>query len=445
MPTGNQAVAVRPQEYEDESPARREPAAPCHGVPPDGAAALVARSERDFLGLAPFLRASIAGDDLRQAALTLIERASAQHANPALWMNLATALCCIGEQTTGLQVQAQALQMQQTFRLPAARRPARFRLLMLMAAGGIDENTPLDCLLEDSGIDLTLHYVSIDTPLPAEMAEHDAIYVAISDSTANRPLLEVLAPLLAGSEKPVLNAPANIPNTERRRASDLLQGIPGLQMPPTRPIARADLARVAAGEAALGSVFAGCRFPIILRPVGSHAGNDLARLDDAEGIGRYLAEVGADDFYLSNFIDYSGTDGLFRKYRVALIAGRPFASHMGISSHWMIHYVNAGMYEDAAKRREEEAFMASFTDFAHRHAAALEAIHRRSGLDYVCIDCAETREGDLLVFEIDHAMVVHAMDPEALFPYKQVHMRKVREAFEDFLVSLRQAPGGQPQ
>jgi hypothetical protein len=102
----------------------------------------------------------------------------------------------------------------------------------------------------------------------------------------------------------------------------------------------------------------------------------------------------------------------------------------------MIHYVNAGMYEDASKRAEEAAFMEHFDDFAGRHRAALDAIYRRTGLDYLCIDCAETRDGRLFVFEIDHTMVVHAMDPESLFPYKQVHMRKVRDAFRDHLARL---------
>ena len=54
----------------------------------------------------------------------------------------------------------------------------------------------------------------------------------------------------------------------------------------------------------------------------------------------------------------------------------------------------------------------------------------------MCIDCAETHDGELLIFEIDHAMVVHAMDPEDLFPYKQAHMLKVKNAFTDFLYGL---------
>jgi hypothetical protein len=119
-----------------------------------------------------------------------------------------------------------------------------------------------------------------------------------------------------------------------------------------------------------------------------------------------------------------------------MIDGEAYACHVGISSHWMIHYVNAGMYEDAAKRSEEAGFMEHFADFVQRHRSALAGICQRTQLDYVCIDCAETPDGQLLVFEIDHAMVVHAMDPQDMFPYKQAQMCKVKDAFRNFLIRL---------
>jgi glutathione synthase/RimK-type ligase-like ATP-grasp enzyme len=181
-------------------------------------------------------------------------------------------------------------------------------------------------------------------------------------------------------------------------------------------------------------LFDGCVFPVILRPEGSHGGRGLEKIDSPEEISGYLSRVEGAEFFLSPFIDYSGEDGLFRKFRVALIDGVPFASHMATSPHWMVHYVNADMYENAARRAEEADFMANFADFARRHHGALEAIAQRTQLDYVCIDCAETRDGQLLVFEIDHAMVVHAMDSEDLFPYKQAHMHKLQNAFRDFLL-----------
>ncbi|MDR3631037.1 MAG: hypothetical protein P4L42_11955, partial [Desulfocapsaceae bacterium] len=56
-------------------------------------------------------------------------------------------------------------------------------------------------------------------------------------------------------------------------------------------------------------------------------------------------------------------------------------------------------------------------------------------LDYLVIDCAETRDGQLLVFELDTGAVVHAMDPVDIFPYKVPQMRKVFSAFSDMLAS----------
>ena len=392
--------------------------------------------ETAYLGLAPFLRLNIAGSDLRPIAQALLEKAEQDQENAYLWMNLSTAFFCIGQREHGLLIQQQALCMQRSFRIAAATQPARFRLLVLMVGGDISENTPIDCLLEGSDIDLLYYYATADAPLPEDIPEHDALLVAICDAEANHPVLKALTPLLAHWPTPVINAPQHITNTGRDRASDLLQHVDGLLMPPTRQLDRAALQALVRGDSLIDEVFDGCKFPIILRPVGSHAGRDLDKIDDLQGVSAYLTRVPEPSFFISRFIDYSGTDGLFRKFRIALITGQPFACHMGISSHWMIHYLNAGMYDDANKRAEEARFMDSFSEFAERHKTALAAIYQRSKMDYICIDCAETPSGELLIFEIDHAMVVHAMDPEDLFPYKQIHMGKVRLAFEDFLLSL---------
>lgn len=398
------------------------------------------QSEIPFLGLAPFLCLNIAGTDLLPIGQQMLAMAADDPDDANLLMNLSTLMLCLGQRDTGLAIQAQALEMKQVYHLPASRQPAQLHVLMLMVPGDLSANTPLDCLLENSDIDLDYYYILPDAPLALPIPEHDALIVAISESDHNRDLLARLEQALAHWPKPVINAPQNIPNTDRNTASMLLQHVAGLLIPPTLRASRQALLDIAAGNARLPARFADCDFPIILRPVGSHAGRDLEKIECAEEIATYLARVEDDEFFLSRFIDYSSEDGLFRKFRVALIDGTPFACHMAVSSHWMIHYVNAGMYEDAQKRAEEAAFMAHFDDFARRHRLALEAIYSRTGLDYVCIDCAETREGQLLVFEIDHAMVVHAMDPEDLFPYKQAHMQKAQTAFRDFLLRLTAGP-----
>lgn len=393
-----------------------------------------------YLGLAPFLRMSIAGEDLNGPAQQLLVQANQQSENANLWMNLATAFFSIGQRELGLAIQGQALQMGNFYTVKAARQPARRRLLALMAPGDLADNTPLDCLLENGDVELLCYYASPEAPLPSPVPAHDALFVAMSDKPENWPLLKALEALLANWDRPVLNRPEYIRNTDRGRASQLLQGIAGLVQPLTHRVPRATLQAVAAGRAKLEDVVPYSAFPIILRPVGSQAGRDLARMTAAGDLGPYLDQVKDPEFFLARFVDYSGEDGLFRKFRVVLIRGVPYACHMAISAHWMIHYLNAGMYEDAAKRAEEERFMEDFDTFAQRHGAALAKVYRRFKLDYVCIDCAETRSGELLVFEIDHIMVVHAMDAADLFPFKPVHIGKVKAAFENLLGADRPGP-----
>jgi len=392
-----------------------------------------------FVGLAPFLRLSIAGGDLLPYGQQMLALAGERPDDANLWMNLSLVMQCLGQRDAGLSIQAQALDLQRVYWVEASEQPARLRVLMLMVPGDLSANTPLECLLENSDIDLIFFYLSDGEPLALPVPDHDVVLVALSEADENHNVLIALEKLLADWPKPVINRPQNIPKTGREAASGLLQDAPGLLIPPTLRVSRADLEAIAVSTTRLSERFEATDFPVILRPVGSHAGRDLGKMDNPEDLARYLAHVNETEFFLSRFIDYSGKDGLFRKMRVALIDGKPYACHMGVSSHWMIHYLNAGMYEEAWKREEEARFMDDFDDFVMRHRSALDAIYQRTQLDYLCIDCAETPDGQLLIFEIDHAMVVHAMDTEAMFPYKQTHMLKVKNAFRDYLFRLTAA------
>ncbi len=397
-------------------------------------------SASSFLGLAPFLRASLAGVDLRPRGQQMLAELPQHDDDANAWMNLSILMFSLGERAMGLDFQQQALGLSRVFRLAASEPPATVRLLMLMVPGDLSANTPLECLLEHGDIELIFYYVTPGDPLAVPVPEHDIVMVGISEADDSLAVLRALEPLLAHWPKPVINAPQHIPSVGRAAASDLLQQVPGLLMPPTLRASRAALQSIASGTCDLAELFQQCNFPIILRPLGSHGGHDLDKMDCAQDIANYLLRVNQTEFYLSPFIDYSGADGQFRKMRVALIDGVPLACHMAVSSHWMIHYINAGMYQEACKRDEETAFMVNFADFVQRHQVALTAIASRTQLDYVCVDCAQTPDGQLLVFEIDHAMVVHAMDWVELFPYKQTHMFKVKNAFRDYLLQRINAP-----
>lgn len=392
-----------------------------------------------FQGLAPFLRMSLNGGDLRTHGQSLLVQANQDQDNAILWMNLATVFLCLKMRDMGLAIQEQALALQRLYVRPANCKPAKFRLLMIMTPGDLSENTPIDCLLENSPVELLYYYATAEQPLPSPLPTHDAVMVGLSDSQANRALLLAVQARLSQHDKPVINPPHLLPNVNRDQLSELLQEITGLDMPRTHRLSRGQvLTRLSLSR--LGSNTdpnALPRFPLIIRPVGSQAGNNLARIQSSSELTAYLSTVDSPDFFVSRFVDYSSQDGQFRKYRIAMLQGQPFICHMAISSDWMVHYVNAGMYESAEKRAEEDQFMQNFSGFATRHQAALSAIYQRLQLDYLCIDCAETREGELLVFEIDHIMAVHAMDSASLFPFKAGQVGKLQHAFEQYLYALQ--------
>lgn len=255
-----------------------------------------------FLGLAPFLRQSIHGVDMQPLARDWIALAEAEPDNAYLWMNLATLMLCLGQREHGLniQAQAQALALQRSFHRAAARQPARLRVLLLMAPGDLAAHMPLDCLLEDSDIDLEYYFVMpSDATDKALLPEHDLAMVAMSDSDDNWPSLEAITPVVHDWPRPVLNRPEAIANTERERVSGLLQGVAGLTMPPTLSVARDLLQDIVAGERGITAVCEGIDFPVILRPRDSHGGHGLARLADRDALAGYLARVEDEHFLIS--------------------------------------------------------------------------------------------------------------------------------------------------
>jgi hypothetical protein len=50
------------------------------------------------------------------------------------------------------------------------------------------------------------------------------------------------------------------------------------------------------------------------------------------------------------------------------------------------------------------------------------------------VDCAQNKDGNLLIFEADNTAVVHNMDSPELFPYKPPQMRAIFEAFAAMLL-----------
>ncbi|MHB8346182.1 MAG: ATP-grasp domain-containing protein [Acidiferrobacterales bacterium] len=392
------------------------------------------RIHQPLQGMAALMQKLCAGGDLNAIGSGFIARVQQDPGDANALMDLATMLQLVGKPDLALNAQQQALALSRLYRIAPENGQVAIRVLALMAPGDLMSNTPLEFLIQDSDVQLDMLYLSPSLPIPATIPEHDLLFVAVGESENNRPLLKELVSALEDWPRPVLNPPARIACLSRDTASALLRDIPGVVMPVSVRIERAVLKQIAHRSFDVGTILGDGGFPLIIRPTDSHAGRGLEKIDGPEAISGYLEGMPQEHFCIARFVDYSGPDHLFRKFRIALIQGRPFACHMAVSENWMIHYINAGMMQSAEKRLEEERFMMEFDEgFARRHDTALRTIHEKAGLDYLVIDCAETADGQLLIFEIDSSAVVHAMDSVDIFPYKQAPMRKVFQAFREML------------
>jgi hypothetical protein len=382
------------------------------------------------IGIAKLTKMAFDAVDLAPLWNRLVADVQRDPSNAPALMDLSCIAQLTGDPQTGASLQSRALVQEVLYRSPCAAKSPRLRLLAFAAPVDMGGNTPIEFLLEGSDVELQTLFIAPGLSLPNPLPDHDIAIVTVPDSTDTRPMLDAIEKLAPSWPRPILNLPQQIKGLDRDRLYQNLRDVSGVEIPATARVTRADLADIALSDVILLDVLDDGAFPLIVRPAGSHAGKGLVKLDTPGDIDTYLASQPENEFFVSRYVDYSDADGQFRKYRIVMIDGRSYACHMAVCAEWKVWYLNADMAENAAKREEEERFMLGFDrEFGVRHAAALAGIAERIGLDYFSIDCAETRDGRLLVFEADNAAIVHNMDPPATFAYKPPQMRKVFAAF----------------
>ncbi len=385
-------------------------------------------------GLANLMARVYHGEDLTDLGLDFIDRGGKGDAQALI--DLSVLLQLRGQQDTGIAVQQQALEIRQHYCLEPTVKRDTVRLLAIVAPGNLMTNTPLEFISEGAGFSMQLLYVDPALPFPEELPDHDIAIVALSELDRNLGTLDYIQSWIDLWPRPVLNQPAPISVLGRDLICHQLQQLPHIEMPITIRVSREELKNVANGNPPLQELIVDGDMPVIIRPVDSHAGQGLEKLDKADDLLDYLQRYSDAEFFVSRYVDYRSSDGQFRKYRVVMIDGQPELAHMAVSDHWMVHYGNAGMEQSAAKRFEEAGAMGNFRQgFAKRHAAAIKTLHETVGLDYFGMDCSETRDGKLLIFEVGASLNIHAMDDTKLYPYKRPQMQRI---FNNFLTMLQE-------
>ena len=395
----------------------------------------ICRVERR-IGLAPLLAAAMRGLDLAPVINELLIAADNGPARGAALMDLSIIEQLKGNQEVGMRYQTLALEQCQIYE-SLNHADSDINLLVLSAPIRMGYNTPVELLLESSRVKQTTLFLCPERGLPDELPRHDLAFVAIpGDTDCTSRYLHYASECVINWPRPVLNHPASIRKLERDNLCRVIRNIPHVRVPDTFRVSRESLGGGGRKTGRDNKCWEGIDWPIVIRPVGSHAGFGLELLFDEFECDAYLAKHLDENFFISSFIDYRSKDGFFRKYRVVFVDGQPFPCHMAISDQWKIWYMNARMAESVQKKREECMFMENFNhDFSVRHGRAMDEIANRIELEYFGIDCAEDRDGNLVVFEADNSLIVHNMDPPEIFPYKSKHMKLVFAKFVEMLIA----------
>jgi hypothetical protein len=411
--------------------------------------AIASRQDRDNghrivtpIGLAALMRMASTGD-LEPLKRQVQAQLAAHPDDAAALMDLSTILQLTGDRAGGLARQAAALEHQRLYRRPPSDGcTPSLRLLAFLGPGDLMANTPVELLVADSDVTLDMYYLVPGLPVSEALPEHDVAFVALGEADAHRPLLRTLAWLTREWTHPVLNAPERIGRLSRELVWTTLAGAPGVVIPMTARVDRQTLVQISSGAIRLASVLERGQFPLVVRPVSSPAGHGVARLDDVDAIAAYLQARPESQFHVSPFAHHCGADGFFRTYRVLFVADHPLAAHMTMSRSGTTGDPDTDPSPDVDTRAEEARFLDGFdADFAARHRTAFRLVTERLGLDYFGIDCGETPDGELVIFEVSTTMLVRALDRPRVCPCDEPQIRTVSKAFRGMLrASSRASP-----
>jgi hypothetical protein len=321
----------------------------------------------------------------------------------------------------------EAARIQPLITRPAAKSPAEFRLLALYAPFG--GNTPTEYLFQDAFFDTDTLALLTSRQYDAELFGQNVQLVInlISDADQTEALLPVAADLADRFGRPMINHPRKILRTTRDAIAVLLQGIPNCRIPKA--------VRVKAGadrsEASLRGAFP-FSSSVLARPVGTHGGDDFEKIENYAALAAFLSQRPDQDHYLIEYIDYRSADGFFRKYRFIFIDDEILPYHLCIGDEWKLHHVNTDMANQPWMQKEEEAFLNDpAAVFTPAHYQAMQIIRQRIGLEYWGIDCALDASGNLVLFEANASMLVHARNEG--FLYKTPAVSRIKAAFDAML------------
>jgi glutathione synthase/RimK-type ligase-like ATP-grasp enzyme len=186
----------------------------------------------------------------------------------------------------------------------------------------------------------------------------------------------------------------------------------------------------------------GFGFPLLLRSPGYHTGRNFILVEAAAELSAAAAGLPGDDLLVIEYLDARGQDGKARKYRVMMIDGTIYPSHLAISKNWKVHYFTSDMADHGEYRREEANFLGDMpATLGSKAMAALERIRDCLGLDYAGVDFAVGPDGDVLLFEANATMVIAPPADDERWTYRRAAIDRIRDAVVAMIMRKSYQPG----
>ncbi len=245
--------------------------------------------------------------------------------------------------------------------------------------------------------------LSVGKPHPQRLQVPDVVVNLITEPLVCRRALDRLESIVRLRSLPIVNQVEAVRRSARTALCDVIRA------------GNADRVRVPLTTRFAGTPdglprhieSAGHRWPVLLRPVGTHGSQGLQKVDNAS----QLSEVQTipSDVLVSDFVDFRSSDGLYRKYRMIWIDGTIFRRHIIAGLEWNVTgMARVAMAERPETIAVEKEFLASSGDALDERVAQL---FRIVGLDFGVIDFTVSDSDEITIFELNGTFQISGSIP----------------------------------
>jgi hypothetical protein len=241
---------------------------------------------------------------------------------------------------------------------------------------------------------------------------------------------------LSRTNAPVINHPDEVAKSGRVQNAYRFSAIPGVRMARIERVNRTLLLEPDIESRLQGAGFA---FPLLLRSVGYHTGENFVKVDTVAQMTHALKNLPGDDLFVLEYLDLRNSDGNYAKFRMMLIDQMIYPLHAVISREWKVHFFSASMSEEPLHRELDQLFLNDPVLVLGQTAInQLIAVAQMLKLEYAGIDFALDADGNVIVFEANATMVVARVPQDPMWDYRRAAVDTLREAVQEMLVAKAQ-------